>query len=151
MHQTHQVPKWPCLEQILFYVTIFMLYVQQLMTPATHVSLVKLFNLGHYYDVFCRDVRERGGVFARAKKFPKHIITQRCLTEAHLYPIIYSGCHFYLVTVLTSLYRLYRLDTYLPILHRIASLVPKPRFSSVAISHAMKGWISNFMHLQRYV
>ena len=30
--------------------------------------------------------------FCRGKSFPKPIITQRCLTEAHLYPIINSGC-----------------------------------------------------------
>ena len=69
------------------------IYVHQLATPATHVSLVKLLNLGYYY-VWCLLEGLLGGRWnvCRCKNFPNPIVTQICLTDAHLYPIINSGC-----------------------------------------------------------
>ena len=46
------------------------------------------------YNVWCLLQGLAGGRWSvcRGKNFPKPIITQKCLNEAHLYPIINSGC-----------------------------------------------------------
>ena len=97
LYQTHQVSGHVWKRSYSFspilWSAAWRFYVHQLATPATHVSLVKLLNLNHYY-VWCLLQGLSGGRWSvcRSKSFPKPIITQRCLTEAHLYPIINSGC-----------------------------------------------------------